>query len=134
MTFFRPVLTDKMASSNVPFRNIVEAYQRIKPFVHQTPVLTCSTFNKLASKNSGCKDNSIKIELFFKCENLQKTGAFKARGASNAVMMAKGQRGQLRIFSVSNQLFVWTCRAQENPNQLYLNIVSACTLIAPSTY
>ena len=90
MTLFRPVLTDKMASSNVPFRNIVEAYQRIKPFVHQTPVLTCSTFNKLASKNSGCKDDSIKIELFFKCENLQKTGAFKARGASNAVMMAKG--------------------------------------------
>jgi len=73
-----------MASANVPFRSIVEAYQRIKPFVHQTPVLTCSTFNKQASKN--CNQE---VELFFKCENLQKTGAFKARGACNAVILAK---------------------------------------------
>ena len=73
-----------MASSNVPFCSIEEAYKRIKPFVHQTPVLTCSTFNKQASKN--CDEE---IELFFKCENLQKTGAFKARGACNAVISVK---------------------------------------------
>ena len=73
-----------MASSNVPFWSIEEAYKRIKPFVHQTPVLTCSTFNKQASKNC-----NHEVELFFKCENLQKTGAFKARGACNAVILAK---------------------------------------------
>ena len=80
----------KMASANVPFRCIVEAYQRIKPFVHQTPVLTCSTFNQQASKNCS-EDGNIKIELYFKCENLQKTGAFKARGACNAILLAKSK-------------------------------------------
>ena len=42
---------------------------------HQTPVLTCSALDALAKRS-----------LFFKCENLQKIGAFKMRGALNAVM------------------------------------------------
>jgi threonine dehydratase len=50
------------------------ARERIKPYVHRTPVLTSDYFDRL----SGAK-------LFFKCENFQKAGAFKARGASNAV-------------------------------------------------
>ena len=74
-----------MASANVPFRNIVEAYGRIKPFVHQTPVFTSASFNQIASKKAAIPN----IELFFKCENFQKTGAFKARGATNAVFLAK---------------------------------------------
>ncbi|MBS3650726.1 pyridoxal-phosphate dependent enzyme [Pseudaminobacter sp. 19-2017] len=50
------------------------AHTRIKPFIHRTPVLTSEYINSVAG-----------AELFFKCENLQKAGAFKARGASNAV-------------------------------------------------
>ena len=50
------------------------AHQRIRPYIHRTPVLTNSWLND-ASKTS----------LFFKCENFQKVGAFKARGATNAV-------------------------------------------------
>jgi threonine dehydratase len=50
------------------------AHERIKPHIHRTPVLTSSFLNELTG-----------AELFFKCENLQKAGAFKARGASNAV-------------------------------------------------
>lgn len=50
------------------------AHQRIEPHVHRTPVMTSSQLNE-----------KIGGELFFKCENLQKVGAFKARGASNAV-------------------------------------------------
>src|SRR4051812_47188292 len=53
---------------------IREAAERIKGFVHRTPVLTCETLDKLAGR-----------QLFFKCENLQKIGAFKYRGATNAV-------------------------------------------------
>ncbi len=56
------------------YDDVVEAHERIKPHVHLTPVLTSSYFNQL----TGAK-------LFFKCENLQKAGVFKARGASNAV-------------------------------------------------
>ena len=71
-------------ASNVPLKHITEAYARIKPFVHQTPVLTCSTFDKIASEKA-----KKPIQLYFKTENLQKTGAFKARGACNAVLLAK---------------------------------------------
>lgn len=54
--------------------DMLEAHERIKPYIHRTPVLTSRFLNELA----GC-------EMFFKCENFQKAGAFKVRGASNAV-------------------------------------------------
>lgn len=51
-----------------------EAAERIRPFVHRTPVLTCGTIDRL-----------LGARFFFKCENFQKVGAFKYRGATNAV-------------------------------------------------
>jgi threonine dehydratase len=54
--------------------DIRQAHERIRPFVHRTPVLTSSTINRFAGG-----------EIFFKCENFQKAGAFKIRGACNAV-------------------------------------------------
>ncbi len=54
--------------------DMLAAHERIKPYVHRTPVLTSSFLNELTG-----------AELFFKCENFQKAGVFKARGASNAV-------------------------------------------------
>ena len=56
------------------FDDVQKARERIRPHVHRTPVLTSSFFNI----RSGA-------ELFFKCENFQKAGVFKVRGASNAV-------------------------------------------------
>ena len=56
------------------YDDVLEAHERIKPYIHRTPVLTSAFMNEL----TGAK-------LFFKCENFQKAGAFKARGASNAV-------------------------------------------------
>ena len=56
------------------FNDIRFAAVRIKSFIHNTPVLTNSAINEMA----GC-------EIFFKCENFQKVGAFKARGAANSV-------------------------------------------------
>ncbi len=55
--------------------DIQTAHRRISPFIHRTPVLTSRQLNTIA----GC-------ELYFKCENFQKVGAFKFRGATNAVM------------------------------------------------
>ena len=54
--------------------NITNAHSRIKKYIHRTPVMTSNSLNEIY----GCN-------LFFKCENLQKVGAFKARGATNAV-------------------------------------------------
>ena len=54
---------------------IEEARERIRDHVHQTPVITCQALDALSGR-----------QLFFKCENLQKVGAFKFRGATNAIL------------------------------------------------
>ena len=56
------------------WKTIVDAHDRIRPRIHRTPVLTSRSINGLAG-----------AQLFFKCENLQKTGSFKIRGATNAI-------------------------------------------------
>jgi len=56
--------------------DILSAHERIKPFVHRTPVLTSQQLNRI-----------FDCELYFKCENFQKVGAFKFRGATNAVLL-----------------------------------------------
>ncbi|HEN20540.1 MAG TPA: pyridoxal-phosphate dependent enzyme [Desulfobacteraceae bacterium] len=58
--------------------DIEAAYRKIKPYVHKTPVLRSSALNKIFGS-----------ELYFKCENFQKVGAFKFRGAINAVLSLK---------------------------------------------
>jgi threonine dehydratase len=55
--------------------DIRAAHDRIQPYIHRTPILTSSAINEIA----GC-------EIYFKCETFQKVGAFKARGAANAVV------------------------------------------------
>jgi threonine dehydratase len=65
--------------NQVPTKDdIVRAHERIRRYIHNTPIQTCSSLDDLA----GCS-------LFFKCENFQKVGAFKARGAMNAVLSLK---------------------------------------------
>lgn len=56
------------------FGDVLAARARIAPHVHRTPVFTCSAL-----------DERTGARLFFKCENFQRSGAFKARGAFNAV-------------------------------------------------
>lgn len=57
------------------WETIVAAHMRIAPRIHRTPVLTSASINAIAGAH-----------LFFKCENFQKTGSFKIRGASNAIL------------------------------------------------
>jgi threonine dehydratase len=56
------------------WRMILDAHARIAPRIHRTPVLTSASL-----------DAMVGARLFFKCENLQKTGSFKIRGATNAI-------------------------------------------------
>ena len=56
------------------YDDVLAAHDRVRPYIHRTPVLTSSVLNQLTG-----------AELFFKCENLQTAGAFKVRGACNAV-------------------------------------------------
>ena len=56
-------------------KEVKEAVKRISPYVHKTPVLTSSTIDRM-----------LDASVFFKCENFQRMGAFKFRGASNAIL------------------------------------------------
>jgi threonine dehydratase len=58
----------------VTFTDIQHAAERIKPYAHRTPVMTNESLNQ-----------QVNAQVFMKCENLQKVGAFKFRGATNAV-------------------------------------------------
>jgi threonine dehydratase len=59
----------------ITLQEIRETHDRIRPFIHRTPILTNETINRAAG-----------AEVYFKCENFQKIGAFKARGGLNAVL------------------------------------------------
>ena len=60
------------------YNEIEKAQLRISKYLHDTSVLTSETL-----------DNEVGIELYFKAENMQKSGSFKARGAVNAVLASK---------------------------------------------
>jgi len=63
-------------NAHYPTKAIIEAaHDRIRPYIHRTPILTCQTLNEISG-----------AALHFKCENFQKIGAFKARGGLNAVL------------------------------------------------
>ena len=86
MTAYNDPAVDESGNLIIPtIDDVLKAHERIKPYIHRTPILTSEFMNKLTG-----------AELFFKCENFQKAGAFKVRGASNAVfglsdeMAAKG--------------------------------------------
>lgn len=61
-------------SNMITLKDIINAHDRIGPFIHRTPILTNNSLNEL-----------IGAKLYFKCENFQKAGSFKIRGATNAV-------------------------------------------------
>ncbi len=73
------------------FDDVLAAHERIRPHVHETPVFTSSTFNRLTG-----------AELFFKCENFQKAGVFKARGASNAVFSLSDEQAEKGVATHSS--------------------------------
>ncbi len=69
-------MTAECPSADVPaVQEVHAAAERIGPWIHRTPVFTSRTLDEFSGAS-----------LFFKCENLQRTGAFKFRGASNAVL------------------------------------------------
>ncbi len=67
-------MNDSVTLMQPTFQDIQAAHERIKPYIHRTPLLTSRLFNEWTGG-----------ELYFKCENFQKVAAFKARGAFNTV-------------------------------------------------
>ena len=73
------------------WEKIQEAHQRIAPRIHRTPVLRSATLDALSE-----------ADLFFKCENLQKTGSFKIRGAANAIFSLSDEEASRGIVTHSS--------------------------------
>lgn len=71
--------------------DILHVSEIIQPYIHRTPVLTSETFNK-----------RFEAELFFKCENFQKAGAFKSRGAVNAVFSLSNVEAEFGVATHSS--------------------------------
>lgn len=84
---------------------IEKAHQKIAPFVHRTPVFT----SRILNEKSG-------VSLFFKCENLQKVGAFKARGAMHAVLNLSAAEKAMGVATHSSgnhgQALAWAAQQQ----------------------
>ena len=70
---------------------ICEAHARISPRIHRTPFLTSTSLNSIAA---AC--------FFFKCDNFQKTGSFKIRGASNAILSLSNEQAARGIVTQSS--------------------------------
>jgi threonine dehydratase len=75
----------------VEYSTIVAAHERIASYIHKTPVLTSRTADGITGAN-----------LFFKCENLQKTGAFKFRGACNALLQFNAEQRARGVVAYSS--------------------------------
>lgn len=90
----------------VDLLHVRAASQRIHGWVHRTPVFTCQALDDMAGR-----------ELYFKAENLQKTGAFKARGACNAVRSVSSW-----IFFSQFQLAYHANPFQASPSHIYYDL------------
>ena len=73
---------------------IINTHQRIATYIHNTPILTSTLLNEFVGAN-----------LFFKCENFQKMGAFKMRGATNAIMQLSYEQKQKGVVTHSSGNF-----------------------------
>lgn len=93
--------------------SVQSAHELIKPYVHLTPVLTSTTLSALASTPRSAKaligtpyegrtPAHPKINLFFKCENFQRVGAFKARGAFHALMRLSDEERSRGVVTTSS--------------------------------
>lgn len=87
---------------------IKAAHDLIKPYIHLTPLLPCATLDKIASTPQtadaligtpfeGQTPAKPHFRFHFKCENLQRIGAFKARGAHHALLRLIQERGEEEI-------------------------------------
>jgi threonine dehydratase len=92
--------------------DIQSAHSRIKPFVHHTPVMSSHLLNELF----GC-------ELFFKCENFQKVGAFKFRGATNAVLSLNDDEKRRGVVTHSSGNHAAALALAARMNKVKANIV-----------
>ena len=75
----------------VNYNDIESAHNRISNFIHNTPILTCENINLESN-----------AKLFFKCDNFQKTGSFKIRGATNTILQLSKKQIKNGVITTSS--------------------------------
>ena len=97
-----------LADIEIDVETIRAAHERIRPHIHRTPVLS-----------SPALDAAVGAQLFFKCENLQKVAAFKARGACNAVLSLSAEEAAHGVVTHSSgnhgAALAWAARSRDIP-------------------
>jgi hypothetical protein len=130
----RPVRGQRVPKDTIPLKGLTtypcpdldtirEAAQRIAPYAHRTPVLTCAGLDRLFG-----------ARLYFKCENLQKVGAFKFRGACNAVfLLSKDDASHgVATHSSGNHAVALALAAQERAITAYIVMPSSAPAVKKS--
>lgn len=112
-----------MIQQNPNLETIQAAHNRIASFIHRTPVLSSSSINEIAEAS-----------IYFKCENLQKVGAFKARGAMNAVLQLSAEEKKKGVctHSSGNHAQALALAARENGANAYIVMPSNAPAVKKS--
>ena len=95
--------------NNLDREAVLEAHSRIRNYVHRTPIITSRSLS-----------DEVGAELFFKCENMQRTGAFKARGAMNAVLSLDPTITEVATHSSGNHGAALALAARETGREAFI--------------
>ncbi|MGI9013937.1 MAG: pyridoxal-phosphate dependent enzyme [Phycisphaerales bacterium] len=109
-------MTDSSSSLAVTIDDVHSAAARIRPFVHRTPILRSAAINDMTSR-----------ELFFKCENFQRMGAFKYRGATNAVQSLSNDEAVRGVVTHSSGNHAQALALAASVREIDAHIVMPCT-------
>jgi len=101
-------------------QRLIDCHERIKPYIHNTPVLTSRLLNEMTG-----------AQLYFKCENFQRMGAFKMRGAANAIMQLTDEQKQGGVVTHSSGNFAQalSLSAQSLGVKAYIVMPSSAPLV-----
>ncbi|WP_127136445.1 threonine ammonia-lyase [Flagellimonas oceanensis] len=101
-------------------QRLIDCHERIQPYIHNTPVLTSRLLNEMTE-----------AQLYFKCENFQRMGAFKMRGAANAIMQLTDEQKQGGVVTHSSGNFAQalSLSAQSLGVKAYIVMPSSAPLV-----
>src|SRR5919201_848437 len=103
---------------DLDFKTIRAAHERIRPYIKWTPILTSERLDRASG-----------AQLFFKCENFQTIGSFKARGATNAVFMLDDATARCGVATHSSgnhgTALAWAARLRGIPAHIVMPSNSA---------
>ena len=105
-----------MIINNLQKKDLIECHSRIASYVHRTPVLTSRMLNDISG-----------ADLYFKCENFQRMGAFKMRGAVNAILMLSEEEKKKGVVTHSSGNFAQALALAAKNLGIKAYIVMPCT-------